>query len=83
MDFAEQLSVIALAFGIGLLVGLERAGKHARCLREVGLQEYTLSRALDGQSCDPIRCESKEGILTVHIPKSETQKQKPKHVSVQ
>jgi HSP20 family protein len=32
---------------------------------------------------DAIRCDSKDGILSVHIPKSETQKQKPKQISVQ
>jgi HSP20 family protein len=32
---------------------------------------------------DAIRCESKDGILTVHIPKSEPQKSQPKHISVQ
>ena len=34
-------------------------------------------------NADGIRCDSKDGILTVHIPKTETQKQKPKHISVQ
>lgn len=32
---------------------------------------------------DAISCESKEGILTVHIPKTETMKQKPKQITVQ
>jgi HSP20 family protein len=32
---------------------------------------------------DAIRCESKDGVLTVHIPKSEPQKAKPKQISVQ
>ena len=32
---------------------------------------------------DAIRCESKDGILTVHIPKTETPKQKPKQIAVQ
>ena len=32
---------------------------------------------------DSIRCESKDGILTVHIPKTEPQKSKPKQISVQ
>jgi HSP20 family protein len=31
---------------------------------------------------DSIRCDSKDGILTVHIPKSQTQKSKPKQISV-
>jgi HSP20 family protein len=32
---------------------------------------------------DAIRCDSKDGILTVHIPKTEPQKSQPKHISVQ
>jgi len=32
---------------------------------------------------DTIRCESKDGILTVHIPKTETLKQVPKQITVQ
>ncbi len=34
-------------------------------------------------NADAIRCESKDGILTVHIPKTEKQEQKPKQISVQ
>jgi HSP20 family protein len=34
-------------------------------------------------NADAIRCESKDGILTVHIPKTETPKQKPKQIKVQ
>ena len=37
----------------------------------------------DNVSADAIRCESKDGILTVHIPKTETAKQKPKQITVQ
>ncbi len=37
----------------------------------------------DNVSADAIRCESKDGILTVHIPKTETAKQKPKQIAVQ
>jgi HSP20 family protein len=32
---------------------------------------------------DSIRCESKDGILTVHIPKTETHKHAPKQIKVQ
>jgi len=32
---------------------------------------------------DAIRCDSKDGILTVHIPKTEPQRSKPKQISVQ
>lgn len=34
-------------------------------------------------NADAIRCDSKDGILTVHIPKTETQTQKPKQITVQ
>jgi len=34
-------------------------------------------------NADSIRCESKDGILTVHIPKMQTQKAQPKQISVQ
>jgi HSP20 family protein len=34
-------------------------------------------------NADTIRCESKDGILTVHIPKTHTQKHKPKQINVQ
>jgi len=32
---------------------------------------------------DTIRCDSKDGILSVHIPKTETPKHKPKQITVQ
>ncbi len=34
-------------------------------------------------SAEAIRCESKDGILSVHIPKTETTKQSPKQIAVQ
>jgi len=37
----------------------------------------------DNVNSDAIRCESKDGILTVHIPKVETPKSKPKQITVQ
>jgi HSP20 family protein len=37
----------------------------------------------ENANADAIRCESKDGILTVHIPKSETAKHKPKQITVQ
>ncbi len=37
----------------------------------------------DNVDSDAIRCESKDGILTVHIPKTENVKQKAKQISVQ
>jgi HSP20 family molecular chaperone IbpA len=30
-----------------------------------------------------VHCDSKDGVLTVHIPKMETTKQKPKQITVQ
>ncbi|HMK85683.1 MAG TPA: Hsp20/alpha crystallin family protein [Steroidobacteraceae bacterium] len=37
----------------------------------------------DNVNADAIKCESKEGILTVRIPKVETQKKQPKQIAVQ
>jgi HSP20 family protein len=37
----------------------------------------------DNVNPDAIRCESKDGVLSVHIPKSEVSKQKPKQIAVQ
>jgi HSP20 family protein len=37
----------------------------------------------DNVKSDAIKCESKDGVLTVHIPKSEATKQKPKQIAVQ
>jgi HSP20 family protein len=37
----------------------------------------------DNVNSDAIRCESRDGILTVHIPKTEIVKQKAKQISVQ
>jgi HSP20 family protein len=34
-------------------------------------------------NADAIRCESKDGILTVHIPKTQTTKTQPKQINVQ
>ena len=31
---------------------------------------------------DAVRCENKDGVLTVHIPKTETEKRKPKQAKV-
>lgn len=41
---------------------------------------FTLPENINAES---IRCESKDGVLTVHIPKTQTQKTKPKQISVQ
>jgi HSP20 family protein len=37
----------------------------------------------DNVNADSIRCESKDGVLTVHIPKSKVQKTEPKQINVQ
>lgn len=37
----------------------------------------------DNVSADNIRCESKDGVLTVHIPKAKVQKSQPKQINVQ
>ena len=37
----------------------------------------------DNVDSDAIKCESKDGVLTVHIPKSEVSKQKPKQIAIQ
>jgi len=37
----------------------------------------------DNVNADAIKCESKDGVLTVHIPKVEVSKQKPKQIAVQ
>jgi HSP20 family molecular chaperone IbpA len=34
-------------------------------------------------NADAIRGEDKDGVLTVHLPKNETQKAKPKQITVQ
>jgi HSP20 family protein len=45
--------------------------------------KFTRSFSLpEGVDEDAIRCDSKEGILTVHIPKAQTQKQQPKQIKV-
>ena len=37
----------------------------------------------DNVNADGIKCESKDGVLAVHIPKAEIAKQKPKQIAVQ
>ena len=37
----------------------------------------------DDVNTDAIRCEDKDGVLTVHLPKSEISKSKPKQITVQ
>ena len=37
----------------------------------------------DNVNSDAIRCESKDGILTLHVPKTEVVKNKPKQITVQ
>ena len=45
---------------------------------------FERSFALPGNiNADAVRCESKDGILTIHIPKTETPKSKTKQIAVQ
>lgn len=37
----------------------------------------------DDVNVDKIRCEDKDGVLTVHLPKTETEKQQPKRIKVE
>ena len=37
----------------------------------------------DSVKVDAIRCENKDGVLTVHLPKKQTEKAKPKQVTVE
>jgi HSP20 family protein len=34
-------------------------------------------------NADAVRCESKDGVLTVHIPKTKTEQKKPKQIAIQ
>lgn len=56
--------------------------KYHRVESFYGTFERTFSLP-DNVDSDAIRCESKDGILTVHIPKTESVKQKAKQISVQ
>jgi len=56
--------------------------KYHRVESFYGTFERTFSLP-DNVDSDAIRCDSKDGILTVHIPKTENVKQKAKQISVQ
>jgi HSP20 family protein len=43
-------------------------------------RSFSLPESVDENA---IRCESKDGVLTVHIPKAQTQKQQPKQIKVE
>jgi|SRR3569833_1273785 len=43
-------------------------------------RSFTLPESVNESA---IRCESKDGVLTVHIPKTESPKQQPKHIKVE
>ncbi|MBS0380532.1 MAG: Hsp20/alpha crystallin family protein [Proteobacteria bacterium] len=43
-------------------------------------RSFTIPENVDS---DAIKCDSKDGVLTVHIPKTEVSKQKPKQIAVQ
>jgi HSP20 family protein len=60
----------------------DKTEKYHRIESFYGAFERTFSLP-DNVNADAIRCESKDGILTVHIPKTEVQKATPKQISVQ
>lgn len=60
----------------------EKTEKYHRVESFYGSFERSFSLP-DNVNADTIRCESKDGILTVHIPKTETVKHKPKQITVQ
>jgi len=60
----------------------EKNEKYHRVESFYGAFERTFSLP-ENVNSDAIRCESKDGILTVHIPKTENLKQKAKQISVQ
>jgi HSP20 family protein len=43
-------------------------------------RSFSLPESVDENA---IRCESKDGVLTVHIPKAQTPKHQPKHIKVE
>ncbi len=60
----------------------EKGEKYHRVESLYGSFERSFSLP-DNVSADAIRCESKDGILSVHIPKREATKQTPKQIAVQ
>ena len=60
----------------------DRTEKYHRIESFFGTFERSFSLP-DNVNADAIRCESKDGVLTVHIPKTVAQKAQPKQISVQ
>jgi|SRR5581483_1033310 len=60
----------------------EKSEKHHQIESFYG--SFSRSFALpEDVNADAIRCEDKDGVLTVHLPKNETYKTKPKQITVQ
>ena len=60
----------------------EKGERYHRVERLYGSFERTFSLP-DNVNAEAVRCESKDGVLTVHIPKSEIHKHAPKQITVQ
>jgi HSP20 family protein len=60
----------------------DKSEKYHRVESFYGAFERSFSLPENANS-DAISCESKDGVLTVHIPKTEPQKSKPKQINVQ
>ena len=60
----------------------EKTEKYHRTESFYGSFERSFSLP-ENVNADAIRCDSKDGVLTVHIPKTEVSKQKPKQITVQ
>jgi len=59
----------------------EKKEKFHRVERYYGSFSRTFSLP-ENINADAVRCESKEGVLTVHIPKTKTEQTKPKQIAV-
>ena len=69
---------------VGSRAAAERQQSGSKSEKYHRVESFYGSFALpDNVSADNIRCESKDGVLTVHIPKAKVQKTQPKQISVQ
>ncbi len=60
----------------------EKKEKFHRVERYYGSFSRTFSLP-ENIKADAVRCESKDGVLTVHIPKTKTEQKKPKQIAIQ